>query len=61
MGLGEQWQAIEKGLDPRWSNARLVLAIDDDSKRKRAAALLAPASSTQCAAVPVSDPKRCGG
>jgi hypothetical protein len=44
MGLGEQWQAIEKGLDPRWSNARLVLTIDDDSKRKRAAALLAPAS-----------------
>ncbi len=44
MGLGEQWQAIEKGLDPRWSNARLVVTIDDDSKRKRAAALLAPAS-----------------
>jgi hypothetical protein len=44
MGLGEQWQAIEKGLDPRWTNARLVLTIDDESKRKRAAALLAPAS-----------------
>jgi hypothetical protein len=44
MGPGEQWQAIEKGLDPRWGTARLVLTIDDDSKRKRAAALLAPAS-----------------
>jgi hypothetical protein len=44
MGLGEQWQAIKKGLDPRWSDARLVLTIDDESKRKRAAALLAPAS-----------------
>jgi hypothetical protein len=44
MGPGEQWQAIEKGLDPRWGTARLVLTIDDDSKRKRTAALLAPAS-----------------
>jgi hypothetical protein len=44
MRLAEQWDVIEKGLDPRWRDARLVVTIDDDSKRKRAAALLAPAS-----------------
>ena len=44
MRLAEQWDVIENGLDPRWSDARLVVMIDDESKRKRAAALLAPAS-----------------
>jgi hypothetical protein len=44
MGLAEQWNVIEKGLDPRWGDARVVLAIDEDAQRKRAAALLAPAS-----------------
>ena len=44
MGLAEQWNGIEKGLDPRWSVARLVLTVDDDAQRKRAAALLGPAS-----------------
>jgi len=44
MGLAEQWNGIEKGLDPRWNDARLVLTVDDDAQRKRAAALLAPAS-----------------
>ena len=43
MGLAEQWNAIEQGLDPRWSDARLDLAIDDPARRDRAAALLAPA------------------
>ena len=43
MGLAEQWNGIEKGLDPRWSEARLVLTVDDDTQRNRAAALLAPA------------------
>ena len=44
MRLAEQWDVIENGLDPRWSDARLVVMIDDETKRKRAAALLAPAS-----------------
>jgi hypothetical protein len=44
MRLAEQWQVIEKGLDPRWVDARLVLTIDDVSRRQRAAALLGPAS-----------------
>ena len=43
MGLAEQWNTIEQGLDPRWSDARLELRIDDATRRNRAAALLAPA------------------
>jgi hypothetical protein len=43
MRLVEQWNAIERGLDPSWSEARLVLTIGDDTERRRAAALLAPA------------------
>lgn len=43
MGLAEQWNAIEQGLDPRWSDARLDLVADDETQRNRAAALLAPA------------------
>jgi hypothetical protein len=44
VGLAEQWNAVEQGLDPRWSEARLDLRIDDPARRDRAAALLAPAS-----------------
>jgi hypothetical protein len=44
VSLAEQWKAIEQGLDPRWSDARLDLRIDDPARRDRAAALLAPAS-----------------
>jgi hypothetical protein len=44
MGLVEQWNRIESGLDPRWRDARLVLAVDDESRAERAAALLGPAS-----------------
>jgi hypothetical protein len=44
VGLAEQWNSIEEGLDPRWSEARLDLRIDDAARRDRAAALLAPAS-----------------
>jgi hypothetical protein len=43
VALADQWDAIEKGLDPRWSDARLELRIDDEQARNRAAALLAPA------------------
>src|ERR1700748_3831669 len=43
MQLAEQWIAIEQHLDPRWSDARLELAIEDGTQRTRALALLAPA------------------
>lgn len=43
MRLAEQWNAIEARLDPRWSDARLELAIADDVQRTRALTLLAPA------------------
>jgi hypothetical protein len=43
MGLAEQWNMIEQGLDPRWSDARLELRIDEETQRRRAAALLGPA------------------
>jgi hypothetical protein len=43
MRLAEQWNAIEQGLDPRWRDARLELAIEDETARSRVLALLAPA------------------
>jgi len=43
MALVDQWNSIESGLDPRWSDARLMLTVGDDAARDRAAALLAPA------------------
>ncbi len=43
MRLVEQWNGIESGLDPRWSDVRLSLRIDADPARERAAALLGPA------------------
>ncbi len=43
MRLVEQWNAIESGLDPRWSDLRLTLRITDEKALERAAALLAPA------------------
>jgi hypothetical protein len=43
MRLVEQWTTVEKGLDPRWQDARIVLVVDDESQLKRAAALLGPA------------------
>lgn len=44
MRLVEQWQAVEQGLDPSWSDARLVLTLADDARCERAAALLGPAA-----------------
>jgi hypothetical protein len=41
--LVEQWNGIESGLDPRWSDVRLSLRIDAEQARERAAALLGPA------------------
>ena len=43
MRLVEQWNGIESGLDPRWSDVRLSLRIDAAEARERAAALLGPA------------------
>jgi hypothetical protein len=41
--LVERWNNVESGLDPRWTEVTLSLAIHDDQARSRAAALLAPA------------------
>jgi len=43
MGVVDQWNGIEKGLDPKWHDARLDLLVSDETQRGRAAALLAPA------------------
>ena len=43
MGLVERWNHVQSGLDPRWTEARLSLAVEDDRARSRAAALLGPA------------------
>jgi hypothetical protein len=41
--LVERWNAVERGLDPRWSEVTLSLTIHDERPRSRAAALLGPA------------------
>jgi hypothetical protein len=41
--LVERWNALERGLDPKWTEVTLSLAIEGDSARSRAAALLGPA------------------
>jgi hypothetical protein len=43
MALADQWDTIQRGLDPRWSDAQVVLTLADASRAGRAAALLAPA------------------
>ncbi|HEY2543703.1 MAG TPA: hypothetical protein VGH92_11710 [Gaiellaceae bacterium] len=43
MRLADQWNELEKGLDPRWHDARLKLTVDDDARVERALALLGPA------------------
>jgi hypothetical protein len=43
VSLVEQWNEVENGLDPRWSDVRLSLRIEDPQARGRAAALLGPA------------------
>ena len=43
MGLVEQWNDIERGLDPKWQDARLDLVVDDETTVARVAALLGPA------------------
>jgi len=41
--LAERWNRVESGLDPRWTEVTLSLAIRDGAARSRAAALLGPA------------------
>jgi hypothetical protein len=43
MALADQWDIIERGLDPRWTDAHVVLTLADATHIGRAAALLAPA------------------
>jgi hypothetical protein len=43
MALVDQWNDIEKRLDPRWHDARLLLVVEDESRAERALALLGPA------------------
>ena len=43
MRLVEQWNQVQSGLDPSWSDVRLSLRIDNERARERAVALLAPA------------------
>ncbi len=43
MRLAERWNHVESGLDPRWTEVTLSLAIHDGTARRRAAALLGPA------------------
>jgi hypothetical protein len=41
--LVERWNRVESGLDPRWTEVTVSLAIKDAAARSRAAALLGPA------------------
>jgi hypothetical protein len=41
--LAERWNAVERGLDPGWTEVTLSLTINGDAARSRAAALLGPA------------------
>lgn len=43
MKLAAQWSRIESALPADWGSARLVLEVEDDSERARAAGLLGPA------------------
>jgi hypothetical protein len=42
--LVEQFNTIERDLDPNWGDARLALVVEDDARRDRAAALLGPSN-----------------
>jgi hypothetical protein len=43
MALVDHWNTIERGLDPRWSDAHVVLTLADATRSERTAAMLAPA------------------
>jgi hypothetical protein len=50
MGLVDQWRAIEAGLPEGWSDARLLLRIEDAERADRGAALLAPLNAGRVSA-----------
>ena len=50
MALADQWDTIQRGLDPRWSDAQVVLTVDETAHLGRAAALLAPAGPVKAGA-----------
>lgn len=61
MSLVDQWNGIEKGLDPRWSHAILSLTVSDETSGSRAAALLAPAGPGRRGTVLRFSAERVGG
>jgi hypothetical protein len=44
MRLADRWNELERSLDPRWTDARLLLRVDDEARVQRALALLGPAT-----------------
>jgi hypothetical protein len=50
MTLVDQWNIIERGLDPRWSDAQIVVTLGNPANIARAAALLAPAGPVKTGA-----------
>jgi hypothetical protein len=50
MALVDQWDTIQRGLDPRWSEAQVVLTTADAAHSVRAAALLAPSGPVKVGA-----------
>jgi hypothetical protein len=61
MRLVDQWNGVEKGLDPRWSDAILSLTVADETRGSRAAALLAPAGPGRRGTVLRFSAERAGG
>jgi len=61
MSLVEQWNDVERALDPRWEHAVLSLTVADESRRSRAAALLAPAGPGRHGAALRFHVERAGG
>lgn len=61
MALVDQWNEIEKGLDPNWQEVSLTLTVADESRRSRAAALLAPAGPGRHGAALRFHAERAGG
>ena len=50
MTLVDQWNIIERGLDPRWSDAQVMLSVENSAHTARAATLLAPAGPVKTGA-----------
>jgi hypothetical protein len=62
MAAVDQWNTIEKGLDPKWHDARLDFVPTDETQVGRAAALLAPAGPGRMGkAIRFSAARRGGG